>query len=159
MLSAGPWDRTLRRGARPRQVTDVPQRPGKHGEEGSIALVSLKVNVAAFLAMIALGYLVFLAMGFAVSSWITDAQRAPTVATSIGMPMMFIAFFPSEALPQPVTLLVNVLPIGFMIDGVRHIGQGAGMTSVVIDLIGLSLWALALLLAAARIFRWEEARR
>jgi ABC-2 type transport system permease protein len=125
----------------------------------AVILFSLKVDVAALLAMTALGYLVFLAMGFAISGWIADAQRAPAVAASIGMPMMFLAFFPPEALPQPVTFFVGLLPITFMIDGIRHIGQGGGLESLTVDLLSLGLWAVALLLAATRVFRWEAARR
>ena len=102
--------------------------------------------------------LVFLALGLAISGWITDAQRAPAVAASIGVPMMFVAFFPSETLPGPASFLVNLLPISFVLDGMRHIGQGGGIGSLSTDLAPLGLWALILLLAATRTFRWEGAR-
>ena len=125
----------------------------------AIALFSVKINILALVAMIALGYLVFLALGFAISGWITDAQRAPAIAASIGVPMMFVAFFPSDTLPGPVAVLVNLLPVSFVLDGIRHIGQGGGLETVSADLLSLSLWALLLLLAATRTFRWEEARR
>ena len=124
----------------------------------AVVLFSLKVNIPVLMAMTALGFLVFLALGFAISGWITDAQRAPAIAASIGMPMMFLAFIPADSLPQPVSVLVNLLPISFMIDGVRHIGQGAGLASLSTDLASLGLWALLLLLAAARVFRWEGAQ-
>lgn len=124
----------------------------------AVALFSLKVDIVALMAITGLGYLVFLAMGFAISGWVTDPQRTPTVAAALGMPMMFVAFFPSDMLPAPLTVLIGALPVAFVIDGVRHLGQGAGVASIAMDLVGLGLWSLVLLSAATRIFRWEGKR-
>lgn len=102
-----------------------------------------------------LGYLVFLAVGFAISGWVRDGQRAPQVAAAIGMPLILAGLFPLSAYPPAVAAVVHVLPVGLVTDALREIVQGAGLSAYALDLAMLAAWVVALLALAGRVFRWS----
>jgi ABC-2 type transport system permease protein len=119
------------------------------------ALYRVRIDLPALLAATAAGYLVFLAMGFAVAGWVKDAQRASAVAASIGMPMIFVGLF-SAGLPPEVSRFTQYLPVSYVADAMRQIGEGAGLAALGSDLLWLGAWALLLLGAASRTFRWDS---
>jgi ABC-2 type transport system permease protein len=122
----------------------------------AVLLYSVHVDLLALLLTTAAGYLVFLALGFAIAGWVKDAQRASAVATSIGMPMIFIGLF-ATALPPEISRFTEHLPISYVTDAMRQISEGAGVAALRWDLLGLGAWAVAFLAAASRVFRWESA--
>jgi hypothetical protein len=93
-------------------------------------------------------------MGLAISDWIKDPQRATAVAQSVAFPMIFIALL-SAALPPGITTFTRYLPVSFITDGMQQLGQGATFGAVEVDLVWLLAWAIALLIAAGRVFRWD----
>jgi ABC-2 type transport system permease protein len=119
-------------------------------------LYSIHVDLMALLVATAAGYLAFLALGFAIAGWIKDAQRASAVATSIGVPMIFIGLF-ATALPPEISRFTENLPVSYLAGAMRQISEGAGVAALGWDLLGLGAWAVAFLTAAARVFRWESA--
>jgi ABC-2 type transport system permease protein len=122
----------------------------------ALILYHVHVDLLALLLTTAAGYLVFLAMGFAIAGWVKDAQRASAVATSVGMPMIFVGLF-AASLPPDVSAITRYLPISYVTDALRQIGEGAGLVDLRDDLFALGVWAAVLLLAAGRVFRWESA--
>jgi len=63
------------------------------------ALYPIRLNLAMLLLLTVVGYLVFLAMGFALSGWIRDPQRGPAAATALALPLIFVGLF-APALPS-----------------------------------------------------------
>ena len=116
----------------------------------------IHLDIAALLLVTMLGYLVFLGMGFAISGWVRDAQRAPVIASSVGFPMIFLGIFPPGIFPAGVAQAVGLLPIGMVTHALRLIVEGGGIFATRTDLLGLLIWALAVLAIAGRIFRWDE---
>ena len=119
-------------------------------------LYRVRIDLAALFLTTAAGYLVFLAMGFAIAGWVKDAQRASAIATSIGMPMIFIGLFAS-GLPSDISRFTQYLPVSYVADAMRQIGEGASLAALRGDLLWLGAWAVVLLAAASRAFRWESA--
>ena len=117
-------------------------------------LFTVQLDVLSLFLLLALGYLVFLAMGLAISGWIRDPQRATAVAQTVAFPMIFIALF-SAALPSNITSVTRFLPVSYITDGMEHLGEGARLGAIELDLIWLAGWAVALLVAAGRVFRWD----
>lgn len=117
-------------------------------------LFSVQLDVLSLFLLLALGYLVFLAMGLAISGWIRDPQRATAVAQSVAFPLIFIAVF-SAALPASITSFTRFLPVSYITDGMQHLGEGAQLGAVELDLLWLAGWAMVLLIAAGRVFRWD----
>jgi ABC-2 type transport system permease protein len=119
------------------------------------ALFGIDFSIGALILVTLLGYLVFLALGFAVSGWVKNAQQAPMIAGTIGMPLVFVGLFPVDIFPVPLQAIIHYLPVSFVTDGLRQIVRGAPIESLLSDLLGLGLWAMVLLLGATRAFRWD----
>ncbi len=117
-------------------------------------LFTVHLDLLAMFGVAMLGYLVFLAAGFAISGWVRDAQRAPVVATSVGMPMIMVGLLP-PALFGAAAGVLAVLPISFVTHAIRALVEGGGLTAMRLDLLALAAWAVVMLAAAGRSFRWD----
>jgi ABC-2 type transport system permease protein len=117
-------------------------------------LFGVHLDLVSLFLLLALGYLVFLAMGLTISGWVRDPQRASGVAQSVAMPMIFIALL-SAAIPPAIAAFTNYLPGSYIVDGLQRVSQGGSLGSVGIDLMWLLGWAVVLLIAAGRAFRWD----
>lgn len=122
---------------------------------GAALLVGgLTLRLVPLVAVSLLGYLVYLALGFAISAWIPDPERAPALATGLGLPLILLGLFPPGVFPGWLVPIVGALPVGFLTDAYRQVAQPGG-TSLTADLLGLAAWSGALLLLASRVFRWD----
>jgi hypothetical protein len=119
-------------------------------------LFTVHLDLAGIFAVAMLGYLVFLAAGLAISGWVRDAQRAPAIATALGKPMIFIGLFPPQIFSGGVAAVIGMLPVSFVTHGVRMLVEGAGLSAIGADLLGLGGWAVVLLAAASGAFRWDD---
>lgn len=117
-------------------------------------LFSVHLDVVALFLLLTFGYLVFLAMGLAISGWIRDAQRATAVAQSVAFPMIFVGLL-SGVLPAGLASVTQFLPVSYVTDGMQRLAAGGQVPAVGADLAWLLGWAMLLLLAAGRVFRWD----
>jgi ABC-2 type transport system permease protein len=85
---------------------------------------------------------------------VRDAQRAPVVATSVGMPLIMVGLLPPVLLGSAASVLA-VLPISLVTHGIRVLVEGGGVGAVRLDLLALAAWAVVMLAAAGRSFRWD----
>ncbi len=120
----------------------------------AVLLFNVHLDILSLFLLLVLGYLVFLAMGLAISGWIRDPQRASAVAQSVAFPMIFIALL-AATLPPGIASITKYLPVSYITDGMQQLGQGAKLGSVEWDLAWLLGWAIVLLIAAGRVFRWD----
>jgi ABC-2 type transport system permease protein len=118
-------------------------------------LFTVHLDLVAMLLVAMLGYLVFLAAGFAISGWVRDAKRTPVIANWVGMPMIFVGLVPSTLVPPAAATALAVLPVSLVTHGTRVLIDGGGPGDIRLDLLGLAGWAVVLLAAAARTFRWD----
>jgi ABC-2 type transport system permease protein len=117
-------------------------------------LFSVHLDLVSLFLLLVVAYLVFLGMGLAISGWIKDPQRATAVAQSIAFPMIFIALL-SSALPPGIAAIAKYFPVSYVTDGMQQLGQGANLGAIEVDLVWLFAWAIALLISAGRVFRWD----
>ncbi|HYW25060.1 MAG TPA: ABC transporter permease [Terriglobales bacterium] len=117
-------------------------------------LYGVHLDLVALFLLMMLGYLVFLALGLAISGWIRDGQRATAVAQSVAFPMIFIGLL-SAALPAGVASVTRYLPVSYVTDGMQRLSAGGQVPAVGADLAWLLGWAAVLLVAAGRVFRWD----
>ena len=120
------------------------------------AIFGTVLNLPALLGVTMLGYLVFLALGLAVSGWVRDPQRAPVIASSIAFPLIFIGLFPSSVVGGLPGRALALLPVSMATHALREIVAGSGLGSFGGDIVGLALWAALALAAAGRVFRWDD---
>jgi ABC-2 type transport system permease protein len=105
-----------------------------------------------------LGGALFIAIGLAISGWAKNEETAAPIANIISMPMMFLSgvFFPLSVMPDWLTHWSQYLPLTYLADGMRAITvEGASITTLGSELLGLSIWIVISFLVATKMFRWE----
>ncbi len=108
--------------------------------------------------MALLGGALFIAIGLAVSGWAKNEETAAPIANIISMPMMFLSgvFFPLSILPDWVAKWSQFLPLTYLANGMRAITvEGAAITTLGTELIGLTVWIAIAFVIATKMFRWE----
>jgi len=71
---------------------------------------------------------------------------------------MFLSgvFFPIDVLPHAISQVSRFLPLTYLADGMRAVAtEGAGISQVSHDLLGLVVWTVIAFAISARAFRWE----
>ena len=115
-------------------------------------------NVLAIFAIVALGSLVFLNIGFIVSAWSRTPAAASGMGNAIALPMMFFAgtFFSTAALPWLLPYLAQALPLTPMLVAMRDVANaGQPLWSTWPQLAILGGWALATGAVATRVFKFN----
>jgi ABC-2 type transport system permease protein len=72
--------------------------------------------------------------------------------------MMFLSgsFFPREAMPEFLQQITRFLPLTYLNDALRAvINDGAGLTVLAPDIIGMAIWGVISFVIATRLFKWE----
>jgi ABC-2 type transport system permease protein len=114
------------------------------------------LDLPALLVLSMLAFFSSLGIGLVVGGFIKDPERATGIGNAVGMPMYLLAFVPAGVLPAAVAAVVNLIPVGFLIHGIRLLFAGNDLWSVRTDILGLAIWAVVLLALASVTFRWEE---
>ncbi|MBO8142427.1 MAG: ABC transporter permease [Firmicutes bacterium] len=132
-------------------------------------LIILLIGVLVFKARVVGGYVellvlaifgsvVFLTIGFAISTVSKTPEAANTLGSAVAFPMMFLSgtFWPREFIPPGLQPLIEILPLTPLVDAMRGVAtQGDSIAAHAGGLLYLLLWALAALFVAVRRFRWE----
>lgn len=116
------------------------------GQIGQLALLS------------AFGSVVFLGIGFAISTISRSVETAIVMGNAINFPMMFLAgtFWPKEVMPAAMQPLIAGLPLTPLVDAMRGVGAfGEPLAAFSWQLLSLAAWGLGAFAVAAWRFRWE----
>jgi ABC-2 type transport system permease protein len=72
-------------------------------------------------AMVIAGAIQFSGLGMLIAGLIKDIESANAASNAIVLPMMFLsgAFFPLDAAPEFIRIISNLLPLKYLIDGLR----------------------------------------
>ncbi len=120
--------------------------------------VTILGNLAVLVILALLGGAIFIAIGFAVSGFAKSEEVGAPVANLIAMPMMFLSgvFFPTDVLPGVMKNIAEFFPLTFLADSMREVAtQGAGITDIPWQFLGLAVWIVITFFIATRAFRWE----
>lgn len=120
---------------------------------------TVRGNLAWIAVFVVLGNLVFLNIGFMVSTRAESAEAASGIGNAVSMPLMFFSgvFFPTSTLPWLLPAITSLLPLKPMVDGIRAIAlDAASITELGPELAQLAGWALVTAFLATRVFRFER---
>ena len=115
-------------------------------------------NIGVIFLLAVLGGALFISIGFAVSGFAKNEEVGAPLANIIALPMMFMSgvFFPTDVLPGALEKIVQFFPLTFLADGLREVSvQGAGITEIPWEFLGLGVWTVIAFSLAVRLFRWE----
>jgi ABC-2 type transport system permease protein len=110
------------------------------------------------LAVLILGSLTFLAMGFMIAGLARNTDTAVAVANVLFFPMMFLSgvWFPLEMMPDFLRPVINVLPSTFLVNGLRAVMTGGkGIADVGQHLAVLGAWLVVCSALSIKTFRYE----
>jgi ABC-2 type transport system permease protein len=105
-----------------------------------------------------LALLIFLAVGFGVAGWAKNEDQAAPVANLISLPMLFLSgvFFPRDAMPEFLRSITQFMPLTYVNEALRGVmNEGAALTDLGPQLLGMGVWAVITFVIAVRLFKWE----
>jgi ABC-2 type transport system permease protein len=115
-------------------------------------------NYFNFIIVCILGILIFLGFGFAIAGWAKDETQVAPVANLIQLPMLMLSgiFFSRESFPGWLKSITDYFPLTYVSHGLRKIAnEGADLSQISFDLIGMAVWLVLIYMLAVRLFRWE----
>ena len=118
-------------------------------------------GLATFLEMLVfsiLGLLIFMGIGFIISSLIENESSIAPVANTITLPQILLCglFFSIESYPHWLQDFCKILPLTFFVDGLRKIAfEGAHIWQMPLQLGGLFCWTLIIGFITVKSFRWD----
>lgn len=115
-------------------------------------------DVVTLLLVAAIGSIIFLGLGFAVAGWAKNEDQAAPVANLISLPMLFLSgvFFPRDAMPEILRGITGYMPLTFLNEALRSVANdGATLTDIGPQLLGMAVWCVISFVLAVRLFRWE----
>jgi ABC-2 type transport system permease protein len=104
------------------------------------------------------GLIIFMGIGFIISSLIENESSIAPVANTITLPQILLCglFFPVESYPSWLQSFCKILPLTYLVDGLRKIAfEGIHFWQMPAQLTGLICWALLISVITVRVFRWE----
>ena len=115
-------------------------------------------NIGTLLVAALFGALVFISLGFLVSSVSKSVDAAENLTGLVTFPMFFLGgvFIPIERLPEAVQVLAYMMPLTYFSDALREVMiRGAGFAEIAVDLGVLAVFAAVVFALAVKLFRWE----
>jgi len=114
-------------------------------------------NLLWVFAIVALGSIVFLNIGFILSAWAKTPAAASGMGNAVALPMMFLAgtFFSTAALPWVMPQVVQALPLTPMLTALRDVAvDGVPIWETWPSLAALGAWIVVTAAAATRVFKF-----
>lgn len=129
---------------------------------GSVIALDIEVQGSwlSLIACLATGCITMICIGLIISSRTTNEELAGGLLNLITWPMMLLSelWFTLDKAPQWMQAIANILPLTHMVRAARQIMvDGAGFGDVWPSFAILIAVAVICLLAAATLFRWEQA--
>ena len=105
-----------------------------------------------------LGLVIFLGMGFIISSIAKNESLIPPLANMITMPQLILSgvFLSTSNFPDWLQPICNALPLTQLNNGLREIAfQGKSLFEIWQPLLILGIWGILVYAIAVKVFRWE----
>jgi ABC-2 type transport system permease protein len=109
-------------------------------------------------ALILLGSLAFIALGYVIASFATTEESANGMTSVVQFPLMFLSgtFFPIDAMPDALKTVARALPLTSLGDGLRQVMvDGTPFAPLWVCFAFLAVWLVVCFGIAARFFRWQ----
>ena len=127
-----------------------------------IALSFFKVTLVGsaihLFAVLTVGMMAFIAIGYAVASVSATTETASGIANVLFLPMTFLSgvYFSVDGLPGFLQPLVEILPLTHLVRAIRAVfNEGLTVLDVWPQLAILAGWFVACFLFSVRCFKWE----
>jgi ABC-2 type transport system permease protein len=109
-------------------------------------------------ALILLGSLAFIALGYVIASFASTEESANGMTSVVQFPLMFLSgtFFPIDAMPDALRTVARALPLTYLSDGLRQVMvDGTPFSPLWVCFAVLIGWLVVCFGIAARFFKWQ----
>jgi ABC-2 type transport system permease protein len=109
-------------------------------------------------ALILLGSLAFIALGYVIASIAKTEESANGMTSVVQFPLMFLSgtFFPIDAMPDQLKIVARALPLTYLGDGLRQVMvDGTPFAPLWVCFAFLAVWLVVCFGIAARFFKWQ----
>lgn len=116
-------------------------------------------NIFNLYVFIILGTTIFLSLGFCLGSLAKTQQAIMAMNMLLTWPQMLLSgiFYPIDAMPSVVQPMANLLPLSFVVNGLRGVAiEGANIITLFPNIIGILVWIVIALGFAIVLFNWKE---
>jgi ABC-2 type transport system permease protein len=120
--------------------------------------VQIAGNLALVGALVVLGTLAFIALGYVIASFAATEDAANGMTSVVQFPLMFLSgtFFPIDAMPDFLRAIARVLPLTYLSDALRQTMVGGAAFAPLWLCFAVLAGFLAVCFAiSARFFRWQ----
>ncbi|HLX93598.1 MAG TPA: ABC transporter permease [Puia sp.] len=104
------------------------------------------------------GLIIFIGVGFIISSVIENESSIAPVANTVTLPQILLCglFFPVDSYPEWLQKFCRILPLTYLVDGLRKIAfEGTHFWRIPVELVGLGIWTILIGFVTIKVFRWE----
>lgn len=116
-------------------------------------------NLPLVFALVLFGNLIFVNLGFIISSFAKSSNAAEGLANIIAMPMMFLSgtFFAIDLLPKSVQSVVQYLPLTALLDALREVMlSGSSIDKIGREILILVAWFLVTYAYLIKFYKFKE---
>ena len=109
-------------------------------------------------ALILLGSLAFIALGYVIASFAATEDAANGMTSAVQFPLMFLSgtFFPIDAMPDALRTIARAMPLTYLGDGLRQaMVDGTPFSPLWVCFAVLIVWLVVCFGIAARFFKWQ----
>lgn len=109
-------------------------------------------------ALILLGSLAFIALGYVIASFAKTEESANGMTSVVQFPLMFLSgtFFPIDAMPDALKTVARILPLTYLGDGLRQVMvDGTPFAPLWVCFAFLAVWLVVCFGIAAQFFKWQ----
>jgi ABC-2 type transport system permease protein len=120
--------------------------------------VQLSGNVLLLAALIVLGSMSFIALGYVIASFAPTEDAANGMTSVVQFPLMFLSgtFFPIDAMPDFLKTIARLLPLTYLSDALRQVMvDGTPFAPLWVCFAVLGGFLVGCFAIAARFFRWQ----
>jgi ABC-2 type transport system permease protein len=124
----------------------------------SIFKATLSINYLLLWFVLTLGALVFIAIGFVLTSLSRNTSSATTLGMAALFPLMFLGgcFWPADQIPAFLRPVCEALPTLHLTNALRLVlVQGAGFNQISSELPVMIGWLIGCTILAVMLFKWE----
>jgi ABC-2 type transport system permease protein len=120
--------------------------------------VQLSGNLVLLGALVVLGSLAFIALGYVIASFAPTEDAANGMTSVVQFPLMFLSgtFFPIDAMPDYLKTIARVMPLTYLSDALRQVMvDGTPFSPLWVCFAALAGFLAVCLAISARFFRWQ----
>jgi len=120
--------------------------------------VQLSGNLVLLGALVVLGSLAFIALGYVIASFAPTEDAANGMTSVVQFPLMFLSgtFFPIDAMPDYLKTVARVMPLTYLSDALRQVMvDGTPFSPLWVCFAALAGFLVVCLAISARFFRWQ----